>query len=140
MSNSTVTTPLEAMQALVSIHESLEKLSHLDLGGLSSLESAAFQAYYQLVRQKMLNQDAGLLPSIVESKSEIITSAADKAPSVDDASATVFPTLEEKSKAKPAKKTSTARTKSTANKKTKTAGASSPQDPYDQVKTMFDEI
>jgi len=140
MINSTVTTPLEAMQALVSIHESLEKLSHLDPKKLNPLELAAFQAYYQLVRQKMLNQDAGLLPSIAESKSEILTSDADKAPGVDGVAATVLPNLEEKSKAKPAKKASAARTKSTTNKKTKAAGANPPQDPYDQVKTMFDEI
>jgi hypothetical protein len=140
MSNSTVTTPLEAMQALVSIHESLEKLSHLDPKKLNPLESAAFQAYYQLIRQKMLNQDAGLLPSITESKPEILTSDANKASGVDEVGVTVFPTLEEKSKAKPAKKASTARTKSTTNKKTKAASASPPQDPYDQVKTMFDEI
>lgn len=140
MSNSTVTTPLEAMQALVSIHESLEKLSHLDLDGLNSLESAAFQAYYQLVRQKMLNQDAGFLPSSTASKSETLVPTADQAPSVDGVNANVLPALEEKSKAKPAKKSSTARTKSTTNKKTKAASASPPQDPYDQVKTMFDEI
>nr|WP_290226190.1 hypothetical protein [Trichocoleus desertorum] len=135
-----MTTPLEAMQALVSIHESLEKLSHLDLDGLNSLESAAFQAYYQLVRQKMLNQDAGFLPSITASKSETLVPTADKAPGVDGVNASVLPALEEKSKAKPAKKSSTARTKSTTNKKTKAAIASPSQDPYDQVKTMFDEI
>lgn len=130
-STNTAGSALEVMQAFAAIHSAIDKLSQTQFEPLNSLEIAAIQSYYALVKQKLIEQEQKFSLSPSEPDSAMTPQASAET----DAAATLSP--------EPTKTRQPRKTSSSSSKKSKSKQAASMDaylEFYEDLKAGFADL